>query len=172
MRKIVLIVGLACMAALTLPGFLHSQEIELAIVSESLSYLGSPYAYGGSEEAGFDCSGFVFLIYSKYVPNMPRRSIDQFRFGEIVDWGGLEPADLVFFKTFEAPVSHVGIYLGDDSFIHAASEGPRTGIIISSLKEPYYKASYMGARRVLSSSQGMNGRVPDEDEKLSVPMKK
>jgi len=156
MRKIVLIAGLACMAALAFPGVLHSQETELAIVSESLSYLGSPYVYGGSEEEGFDCSGFVFLIYSKYVPDMPRRSIDQFRFGEIVNRDELEPADLVFFKTFEAPVSHVGIYIGDDSFIHAASEGPRTGIIISSLKESYYRESYMGARRVLPASQGVN----------------
>jgi len=120
----------------------------LAVVLESVSLTGIPYIWGGTNLKGLDCSGFVYMIYSKRDPDLPRRSVDQYRYGSAVTTGKEEPGDLVFFNTQGWTASHVGIYLGDRRFIHAASGENKQGIIISSLDTPYYRARYLGARRL------------------------
>jgi len=118
------------------------------VVLESVSLTGIPYRWGGTNLKGLDCSGFVYMIYSDRDPYLPRRSVDQYRYGSAVSTGKEQPGDLVFFNTEGWTASHVGIYLGDRRFIHAASGEDRQGIIISSLDTPYYKARYLGARRL------------------------
>jgi cell wall-associated NlpC family hydrolase len=117
------------------------------IVNNSLRYLGAPYRYGGTTPSGFDCSGFVRYVFGLEDIELPRSSREQATVGTHVDKGSLLPADLVFFKTDgSSRINHVGIYLGDNNFVHAS----RTrGIVITSLDDKYYLKAYYGARRVI-----------------------
>ena len=141
-------------------------ESQLSAVLEALSLTGTPYVWGGTGVRGLDCSGLVYLIYSPAVPDLPRRSIDQYRFGTAVATGSEEPGDLLFFNTEGWTASHVGIYLGEGRFIHAASGENRQGIIISSLDAPYYRSRYLGARRLdLERASGQKETPRQKEEK-------
>ena len=110
------------------------------------SYLGGKYVWGATGPDAFDCSGFTQYIYKKaYGKNIPRVSYEQAKYGEKVEKKDLQPGDLVFFDTMnKGRVSHVGIYIGNNKFIHAASS--KSGIIESELSG-YYAKKYRGARR-------------------------
>lgn len=110
------------------------------------SHLGGKYVWGATGPNAFDCSGFTQYIYKKaYGKNIPRVSYEQAKFGEKVNRENLQPGDLVFFDTMnKGRVSHVGIYIGNNKFIHAASS--KSGIIESELSG-YYSKKYLGARR-------------------------
>jgi hypothetical protein len=119
------------------------------VVDSARSYLGTPYLYGGTTRSGIDCSGLVAAVYSESLgAALPRTARSLYGFIEAVPRKDLEPGDLIFFNT-TASLAHVGIYEGDDYFIHAASEGPRTGVIESSLSEAYWTRRYAGAGRIL-----------------------
>lgn len=108
-------------------------------------FVGIPYQWGGSNVVdGMDCSGFVRAVYNLCGVNIPRTSGEQYRVGRNVDRGELVDGDLVFFGTSEEKISHVGIYVGKNQFVHA----PRRGedIKISSMDSGYAK-KYIGARR-------------------------
>ena len=146
-------IALVCLIILTAPlpaleAASGDNELKLATVLEALSLTGTPYLYGGNGLRGLDCSGLVYMIYASRTPGLPRRADDQYRFGAPVATGSEEPGDLVFFNTEGWGASHVGIYLGKDRFVHAASGKGRSGIIISSLLTPYYRIRYLGARRL------------------------
>jgi LysM repeat protein len=110
-------------------------------------YLGVTYVFGGSSASGLDCSGFVSIVFQELGVRLPRTSREQFLIGETVEQTALLEGDLVFFDTTGRGVSHVGIYLGDGEFIHAASNPGK--VIKSRLEERYYAQRYLGARRVL-----------------------
>lgn len=117
------------------------------IARDAIRYLGTPYRWGGQTSGGVDCSGFVFIVFSR-VPGMARRrSSDYFQMGAPVQGADLSPGDLVFFTTYAPGPSHVGIYLGNRKFIHAASGAGR--VMMNALDESYYAARYLGARRIL-----------------------
>lgn len=118
-----------------------------AIVQEGKKYLGVPYRYGGSTPRGFDCSGFTSYTFKKKNIYIPRTAPEQFKKGKAVTKKNLKAGDLVFFKTTsKKSVSHVGIYIGGNKFIHSAGRG----VSITSINDPYYwKSRYAGARRVL-----------------------
>jgi len=117
------------------------------IVREAMQYLGTRYVWGGVSADGVDCSGFIYVVFSAFSPDLLRMaSYDYFRMGVPVSQAELQPGDLVFFTTYAPGASHVGIYLGDRKFI-AASSSLRQ-VTISSLDEPYYAARYVGARRL------------------------
>lgn len=110
--------------------------------------VGSRYAWGGTEPAtGFDCSGLVRYVYSRVGIALAHSSYALWDSGMPVAPGHLEPGDLVFFTTFRAGPSHVGVYIGGDEFIHA--ENPEFGVTVSSLDAAYWFRRYVGARRVL-----------------------
>ena len=95
-------------------------------------YLGGKYVWGGTVPAGFDCSGYVQYLYKKEGVQLPRTALQQSKVGKDVTWQTLKKGDLLFFLTDRKrgiPVTHVGMYLGNNKFIHAASK--RKGIIIS-----------------------------------------
>ena len=112
------------------------------VVGIALHYLGTPYVWGGSSPAGFDCSGFVAYVYAQVGVSLPHYTGAQWNMGVPVSRDQLEPGDLVFFDG----LGHVGIYIGGGQFVHA----PHTGDVvkISSLSEAWYAATYDGARRI------------------------
>jgi cell wall-associated NlpC family hydrolase len=118
---------------------------ELAL--QALSHIGTPYRYGGtSPQTGFDCSGLVYYIYSRGAGiALPRTTEGLSEIGTPVDIGELETGDLVFFDTLRKPYSHVGIYLGDQRFIHAPTSGGQVEIV--DLRAQYWQARFSGARR-------------------------
>jgi cell wall-associated NlpC family hydrolase len=117
----------------------------------AVSLVGSPYRLGGtSPETGLDCSGFVGHVFKQISGiHLPRDSWAISEATQPLAQTELQPGDLVFFHTLNRAFSHVGIYLGDDRFVHATSS--RTGIVkISNLNDRYWHERFDGARRVAS----------------------
>ncbi|MDR3166918.1 MAG: C40 family peptidase [Treponema sp.] len=130
-------------------------EVRNRVLKAADQYLGTPYRYGGADRQGLDCSGLVYLSFQDALGmQVPRNTTTLYIRAEPLADSRILPGDLVFFNTLgtgagKAPVSHVGIYAGDGRFIHAASEGPKTGVIYSALNEDYWQRTYVGAGRVL-----------------------
>jgi cell wall-associated NlpC family hydrolase len=108
-----------------------------------MQYLGIPYQYGGeSPSTGFDCSGFVYYVFSRVGVSLPRTVSAQYAVGVGVSRSALQPGDLVFFNG----LGHDGIYIGGNQFIHS----PHTGDVVKiSSMTGYYSSNYVGARRIL-----------------------
>jgi cell wall-associated NlpC family hydrolase len=119
------------------------------LVETAEGFIGLPYQWGGSSpEQGFDCSGLTMAVYQYNGLNLPRSSREQFMHGTPVERRELEKGDLVFFAIRDgAKVSHVGLYSGDDRFIHAPGRGKT--IREDSLSDHYFAARYAGARTYL-----------------------
>jgi len=118
------------------------------IVATAKQYLGYPYVYGGASPSGFDCSGFVNYVFKQCGYSMNRvASAIYYNNGTYVEKGNLQPADLVFFSNSSESVGHVGIYIGNNQFIHASSS--TVGVIISDLNSSYYVQHYQGAKRII-----------------------
>lgn len=122
-------------------------ELAQQIADYSTNFQGVKYVYGGYSTKGFDCSGFVKYVYAHFGIAVPRTAADYAIFGEKVSRENLRPSDILLFDTDGGTwdVSHVGIYLGGDKFIHASTTKGR--VIIMSLSE--YRGQYYGARRVI-----------------------
>lgn len=116
------------------------------VVRTALAYCGTRYRSGGTSRGGFDCSGFVRYVYSKYGLKLPHSSAAQARLGVSVSKSELKAGDLVFFQTNGRSISHVGIYMGGGKFVHASNHG--RGVTTDSLSSSYYAPRYRGARRV------------------------
>jgi cell wall-associated NlpC family hydrolase len=119
-----------------------------SMVERAYAMIGIPYRWGGNDpESGLDCSGFVRYVYQRTTGlQLPRQSAEISKTGSAIAERDLHPGDLVFFNTPRGRATHVGIYVGDEQFIHA----PRTGafIRVESLKSTYWASRYYGARRL------------------------
>ncbi|MCR6719723.1 MAG: NlpC/P60 family protein [Chitinophagaceae bacterium] len=114
-------------------------------------WYGTPYRLGGSTKKGIDCSAFVQAVYtSAYATTVPRTAREQYKFSRIISATELQEGDLVFFNT-RGGVSHVGIYLQNNKFIHASSS---QGVTVSDLFDPYYLKRYIGAGRITKPIAG------------------
>lgn len=115
----------------------------------AMALLGTPYVFGGTSRAGTDCSGFVLQVFAPLGVTLPRRSADQALAGSPIDAAALLPGDLVFFDTEgRGKVTHVGIYLGEDTFVNANSYKGQVAVD-KLMADRYWAARYLGARRVL-----------------------
>ncbi|CEO32216.1 C40 family peptidase [Paraclostridium sordellii] len=119
-----------------------------AVISLAKQQLGKPYVWGAEGPSSFDCSGFTQYVFKNAAgKNLPRVSKEQSKFGQSVNKSNLQKGDLIFFDTDkDGVVNHVGIYMGNNEFIHASSGGKK--VIISQLNS-YYNSVYTNARRVL-----------------------
>ena len=143
-------------------------------VAEAKKLIGSPYVYGAVGPTSFDCSGLIYYAARESVAvQLPRTAKAIYGFVTEVEDKDKEPGDLLFFKTTSSGnVSHVGIYIGNDQFISAISDGPNTGVIVSSLKQDYWKGKYVGAGQFLPGgsfgsghSEGSSGPEESASEK-------
>ncbi|MDP3296044.1 MAG: LysM peptidoglycan-binding domain-containing protein [Thermodesulfovibrionia bacterium] len=128
-----------------------SPEFQTTTLRERLvlfaqNMLGIPYKFGSNTFMGIDCSAFVQKAFSLVGIPLPRTAREQFDIGEPVDKGNLSVGDLVFFKTYASFPSHVGIYLGNNLFIHASRMTRK--VAIDRLDAPYYLRRFIGAKRI------------------------
>ena len=125
------------------------QYLRSEIVRSAQTFLGVPYLWGGNSQDGLDCSGFTVAVFRLSGLNLPRLSHEQFELGSPVDRSGLTEGDLVFFRTKKGDntISHVGIYIGGDQFIHAPGAGKK--ICVESLKREYYLRRFAGGRKCI-----------------------
>lgn len=123
---------------------INTQELIL----QALTLIGVNYRYGGkSPETGLDCSGLVRYVFRQSMQMaLPHNALAISKMGNTVDREELKPGDLVFFNTLRRQFSHVGIYMGDDLFIHAPSTGG--GVSVVNMRDKYWQKRYNGARRI------------------------
>ncbi len=130
----------------------RSTNVAQDVILQGLKLAGVRYRFGGNnEDSGLDCSGFVQLVFKDSIGTLlPRTAREMSEVGEQVDASQLKPGDLVFFNTMRRAFSHVGIYLGDNHFLHA----PRTGaeVRVENMDSSYWMARYNGARRILEGN--------------------
>lgn len=118
------------------------------VLVNALSLTGIRYKYGGnSPETGFDCSGFVRYVFKQAASlTLPRSAIEISQLGTTVPKNELQPGDLVFFNTLKSAFSHVGIYLGNNRFIHSPSSGGK--VRVENMQDGYWAKRYNGAQRI------------------------
>jgi LysM repeat protein len=133
------------------------------LVKVAKSFAGAPYRYGGNSVRGLDCSAFVQKMYEIFEVPLPRSAREQFCAGPRVSKDDLATGDLVFFKTksFAHYPTHVGIYIGNDCFIHASSL-LRRGVKVDRLSDTYFARTFIGAVRVKGSLPSVNKTDTDQ----------
>jgi len=136
-------------ALVTTPAPAANLPLGQQMVGFALGYVGTKYVYGGSSPSGFDCSGFVSYVYRNFDVSLTRNASGQYRDNGVhINKSDLVPGDLVFFSSDgRGNVTHVGIYIGDDEFVHASRSG--VGVVISRLDSTYYLNVWHGAKRVI-----------------------
>ena len=140
--------------ATELPPPVHQPDVPAAaavaaqqdVVAVALGYRGVPYRFGGSDPAGFDCSGFVQYVYKQVGAVLPREVRDQVRIGREIDPRDVKAGDLLFFQTVSRGASHVALAIGGGAFVHAPTTD---GVVrIERLTSSYWASRFLSARRV------------------------
>lgn len=121
------------------------------IIADATCKIGSPYRFGGTTNAGYDCSGLVFTSFKKYDLSLPRTSKEMAKEGKIINKSNAQKGDLIFFKTGgSSQINHVGLIVDvnrdDIKFVHSST---KKGVIISSITEDYYQKSFVQINRIL-----------------------
>jgi len=125
----------------------EKEELKEKFIKIAHQYKGYRYKFGGNGKGYLDCSMFVKVVYNEFGIDLPRTAREQFRVGQKVSKKNLIPGDLVFFITRGRYPSHVGIYIGDNKFMHFCPS--RKGLAIDSLNSRYFRKRYIGAKRIL-----------------------
>ena len=138
-----------------------ARSSEIAVTA--MGFLGVPYRRGGTTvEGGFDCSGFVRAMYQQTVGLLlPRRADQQAAATQVIDRKDLQPGDLVFFNTMRRAFSHVGIYIGDNKFIHSPKPGAE--VRVEDMRISYWQRRFDGARRVDASDSAASTTLIQSD---------
>ncbi|MDE6085443.1 MAG: C40 family peptidase [Muribaculaceae bacterium] len=149
----------------TVEDVISSKEAK-ALVKTARKWLGTPYKYGGDTRKGVDCSAMVMNVYNEALKiKLPRTTRTQREFATQVKKGDLQPGDLVFFSpgVKGKNISHVGMYIGSDRFIHASSS---RGVVVSSLEEKYYRDHYHSGGRVVKKQTLLASTQPKSRGKV------
>jgi probable lipoprotein NlpC len=119
---------------------------DLNLLESMISWKGTPYRYGGSSKKGTDCSGFVTSVYNEvYGKQLQRSSKDMVKDVKYVSKKEMKAGDILFFKINGKSISHVGIYIADNKFIHAST---KSGVVVNDLSQEYYVKTFYKAGRV------------------------
>lgn len=116
------------------------------IATYAQQFVGYPYVYGGSSPSGFDCSGFMQFVFAQFGYQINRTATAQLANGYYVEYDDMQPGDIIYFG-FGSTASHVGMYIGNGQFVHAQNSS--TGVVITSLSEPWYANRYLCAHRIV-----------------------
>jgi cell wall-associated NlpC family hydrolase len=131
---------------------LVSEEENEQLIREALAARGTRYRWGGASRGGFDCSGFTRYLFLRHAGLiLPHSASAQSRLGQKITRDQLQPGDLLFFRTYRRGISHVGLYVGDNKFVHAANT--RSRVRVDSMNEAYYDHRYVTARRIRDPAQ-------------------
>jgi cell wall-associated NlpC family hydrolase len=164
-RKFLILITFWLMISSPAVGFESSESLEIRpslldrtgtlvqdVILKGLELVGVPYRWGGTNpDAGLDCSGFVQRVFLDSLGVLlPRTSREMSAVGNRITRTELQPGDLVFFNTLRRTFSHVGIYLGDNKFLHSPSKGGE--VRVDDMNQNYWVKRFNGARRVLTES--------------------
>jgi glucan-binding YG repeat protein len=141
-KKLLLAGLLSC--SLIFSGVGNNSADAASVTNIAKEQLGKPYVWGGTSPNGFDCSGFVYYTFKQMGVRLPRTAADMYNKGQAVSKSNLQSGDLVFFSTYKPGASHVGIFIGDNQFIHAGT----TDVRIDSLSNTYWANAYLGSKRI------------------------
>ncbi|HEX9984160.1 MAG TPA: NlpC/P60 family protein [Thermoanaerobaculia bacterium] len=148
MRRLFVVLTLVMMLLAPSAGALSEVSLADIVVRHALSCVGIRYRFAGDGVHGLDCAGLVRRTFSFIGIRLPRTTTEQYQSGRGIDRAQLRAGDLVFFEnTYRPGISHVGIYIGDGRFVHAASTPKR--VRVDRLDSDYYVKRYAGARRVM-----------------------
>ncbi|MCO5231204.1 MAG: NlpC/P60 family protein [Chitinophagales bacterium] len=136
--------------------FINKEKLNIDKISTpdvyvfAYSWLNTPYRFGGNSKSGIDCSRFVMKMYND-VLGIPTNGTSReiFTHGNAIDKSQLQEGDLVFFRTRGSSISHVGVYLQDDKFVHSSTS---KGVTVSSLNEPYWQRTYYKSARFFETN--------------------
>jgi len=140
--------------------YIHARK---SVIDAAAKYENTPYRYGGVTSRGLDCSGLIYRSFNDALDvELPRSASGLYSWSEKIPFDKAQPGDFLFFKTgSNNDITHVALYLGGRKFIHSASEGPRTGVIYSTLDEDYWARTYAGAGRAFPEAPA--GSYPDNN---------
>jgi cell wall-associated NlpC family hydrolase len=154
----------------------RAKDTASEITTYALSLVGVDYRFGGNTpDQGLDCSGLIRYVFQQATGlSLPRSAREQARVGESVSKDKLQPGDLVFFNTRRFQFSHVGLYIGDNRFIHAPSSGGAVQVV--SLDNAYWQKAFNGARRIVGGMPDIsalistaNAATPKLSTELTLP---
>lgn len=152
---------------------IHSKNSRAEIVQKLFksieNWIGTNYKLGGNNKEGVDCSGLIAQVYKEvFNIDLPKSVTEQRKLGLVVT-SKLQPGDILFFKINDK-ISHVGIYLFNNKFIHAASSGPAIGVTKNSLNENYYKTRYAFAKRIITLPSYKNEKkiIPIDENSIII----
>ena len=168
MKKLLLVVSFLFFGIMALSAQTNAQKRQ-KFIEAAKTYLGVPYKYGGVSRSGIDCSGFIMCAYRDAgLGTLPHSSKSMYSQSTKITASEREAGDLCFFAD-SSGISHVAIYIGNNQVIHAISDGPKTGVVISSLSENYWKNHYHSSGRIIGSANGavINTTTPSTTNKPS-----
>lgn len=129
-------------------GTLATKDLYEAVIDYAYTYLGTPYAWGGSSYSGTDCSGFIMAVFGEFGYSLSHSAQAQYNRSTAVSSAERQPGDLVFFSSYDTSgIDHVGIYLGGGRFIHSSSS---YGVTINYLSDYYWRDHYLFAARLIN----------------------
>lgn len=153
---------------------IDTASLRKAIVTTATKYVGVPYMYGASSPAAFDCSGFVGYVYREAAAiTLPRSSRQIWAIGLAIPLAKAQPGDILVFDTAGGFPSHVALLIDKNQMVHAVSQGPKTGVMISSLNDSYFGPRLIGVRSFISDNSAQNSvaQKPENSSAAQEPVK-